>query len=841
MDIDVLTVLSRLTDALGRATALDAVYEAALDALQRALAVERASILLFDDAGVMSFVAWRGLSPEYRCAVNGHTPWQPDSTDLNPILVSDWHDDLALASYRSVFEAEDIRALAFFPLVHRGRVIGKFMLYYRDRHDFTPAEVEVATTIAGQIAFGVARVRAEVALEQERGRLRDLVANVPGVVWEMEGTPGVDQRLTFLSDQVEDLLGYPAAHWYNMPPGVGRAVVSNSQAEVAAHLLATSDRSAPSIHHYQVRTADDRLIWVEVRSAQTVENGQRVIRGVTTDITARKEAEHRAAFLDKVSTVLAASLDYETTLAETARLIVSELADWCIINIVGDDGVIQRFTARHRDGSRNTPLEKIRLYAPSAHLVRDVIDAGNAVFVPRTDAAWWQQFDDQPELQTLLRELGLASLIIVPLEIGGRVFGAISIASADPARLFGDDDLAMAREVGRRAAYAVDHARLYRKAQEANRAKDEFLATLSHELRTPMTATLGWAMMLRAADLSPENYRLAVDTIERSTRAQAKLIDEILDVSRIVTGKLTLSIGPVDLRAVISAAVEAIRPTLAAKGLDLKLELASITGVPSGDAARLQQVIWNLLSNSVKFTPSGGEIRVTLDQPEAAHARILVRDNGQGIAPALLPSIFERFRQGNSSSTRAQGGLGLGLAIVQSIIDLHGGSVKAESDGDGRGATFTILLPVATVSIAVDDTPPIENTAAYRLDGVDVLLVEDEADTRQMLATALQRFGANVQAVGSADAAVDALRQNGASVLVSDIGMPGEDGCSMLMRIRRGDAEICQDIPAIALTAYARDEDRARTSAAGYAWHVAKPVDLVTVVRAVREAVRANV
>ena len=841
MDIDVLVVLSALTDALSRATALDAVYEAALDALEHALGVERASILLFDDAGVMSFVAWRGISEEYRRAVNGHTPWSPDDTEAEPILVEDCCGDPELAKYRPVFDAERIAALAFFPLLHRDRVIGKFMLYYRERHAFTPAEVELAKSIAGQIAYGVARVRAELALEEERSRLRDLVANVPGVVWEIQGTPGLDQRLTFISDQVEDLLGYPAEHWRDSSPAVGRAVVSSTADEVSEHLLMESDRSRPSVHHYRMRTADGRLIWAEVRSANKVENGRRVIRGVTTDITRRKEAEQRAAFLDKVSTALAASLDYETTLTETARLVVSELADWCVINVVGDEGAIQRFTCRHRDPAKAAVVDRVRLFAPNAHLARDVIDSGKPLFEPRIADAWWEQFDDLPEFQSDLRELGLASLIIVPLEIGGRVIGAVSIVSSDPSRLFMEDDLALAREVGRRAAYAVDHARLYRQAQEASRARDEFLATLSHELRTPMTATLGWAMMLRAADISPENFRLAVETIERSTRAQARLIDEILDVSRIVTGKLTLSIGPVDLRAVIAAAVEAIRPTLAAKGLDLQLDLGQVTGVPSGDAARLQQVIWNLLSNSVKFTPSGGEVRVTLDQPEPSRARIVVRDNGQGIAPTLLPSIFERFRQGSSSLTLSQGGLGLGLAIVQSIIDLHGGSVKGESAGEGRGATFTILLPVATASAADADVAPIENTAAYRLDGVDVLLVEDEPDTRQMLSAALQRFGANVCAVGSAAAAVDALRANGASVLVSDIGMPGEDGCSMLHRIRRGEAEFCSDIPAIALTAYARDEDRERIRAAGFAWHVAKPVDLVTVVRTVREATGVNV
>ena len=841
MDIDILAVLSRLTDAISRAAALDAVYDAALDALQEGLGVRRASILLFDDAEVMSFVAWRGISDAYRAAVNGHTPWRPDSKDPQPIAVPDCLDDLALAGYRTVFENEKIRALAFFPLVYRDGVIGKFMLYYSERHEFAPAEIELAMTIARLIAFGIARVRAEQALEQERSRLAHMIANVPGVVWEISGTPGVDQRLTFISDQIEDLLGYPPSHWYDAPPAVGRAVVSATEDEIAQHLMMESDRSRPSIHQYQMRTAEGHTIWAEVRSGRKIENGRLVIRGVTTDITERKKAEHRAAFLDEVSTVLGASLDYETTLTEAARLLVRDLADWCVITVVADDGTLRRYASRHRDTAKQKVVEKIRDYvpkAPRAVLAREVIEKGKWQFQPAIDGSWWGRLDDMPELQEMLREAGVTSLIIVPLDIGGDVFGAISLFSSDPVRLFTEDDLVMAREVGRRAAYAVDHARLYRQAQEANRAKDEFLATLSHELRTPMTATLGWATMLRAPEVSPENFRLAVETIERSTRAQAKLIDEILDVSRIVTGKLTLAIGPVDLRAVIQAAVEAIGPALSAKGLDLRLDLGSIAGVPSGDAARLQQVIWNLLSNSAKFTPAGGEIRVMLDQPSPALARIVVRDTGQGIAPALLPSIFERFRQGNTTATRAQGGLGLGLAIVQSIVELHGGSVGAESAGEGRGATFTILLPVATAAVSASDEPLLENAQAFRLDGVRVLLVEDEADTRQMLSAALQRFGANVNAVDSAAAAVDALRSGGASVLVSDIGMPGEDGCSLLHRIRRGDADRCHDIPAIALTAYARDEDRARTSAAGFAWHVTKPVDPVTVVRAVREAVR---
>jgi CheY-like chemotaxis protein len=392
-------------------------------------------------------------------------------------------------------------------------------------------------------------------------------------------------------------------------------------------------------------------------------------------------------------------------------------------------------------------------------------------------------------------------------------------------------------ELGQRAGYAIENARLYRQAQDANRAKDEFLATLSHELRTPMTATLGWATMLRLGETSGDNFHLALDTIERSTRAQAKLIDEILDVSRIVTGKLQLNIAPVNLQNVIEAAVDAVRPSIAAKGISLQLDFARVDGVPTGDAERLQQVIWNLLSNSVKFTPSGGSIAIHVDQPQRDTVRVSVTDTGQGITRKLLPLIFERFRQGDSSSTRTHGGLGLGLAIVKNIVELHGGSVSAASDGEGRGATFTIALPLAK-GPAMATAATHAEAVPLSLAGVSVLLVEDDDDTRRMLAAALQNFGASVVAVGSANAALDALRNGAPNVVVSDIAMPDEDGYTLMMKIRSGAVERAQNVPAVALTAYARAEDRERILASGFGFHLTKPVDPVAMVRVIRQAAR---
>ncbi len=534
-------------------------------------------------------------------------------------------------------------------------------------------------------------------------------------------------------------------------------------------------------------------------------------------------------------------------LQRVALLIVEGYGDWCAINLrENDESDLRRVIVRHRDAAKADAVARFLAHPvrpDQSRVVRDVVRWASPQLFTHFDAHHWERYADDPEFREILADLGIESLMVVPLVTGGRAFGAISIVSADPNRRYDANDLAVAVELGRRAASSIDNARLYREARDANRAKDEFLATLSHELRTPMTATLGWASMLRMADISRENFAMAVETIERSTKAQAKLIDEILDVSRIITGKLELSVAPLNLTTIIEAAVDTIRPSLTAKNLTLRLELGRVTGLAMGDSARLQQVIWNILSNSVKFTPPNGEIQVSLESvgraeeaggpQSSAHAvRISVRDTGHGIQPRFLPYIFERFRQADSSSTRAHGGLGLGLAIVKSIVELHGGTVVAQSEGEGKGATFTITLPLI-VAPAAPAPQPAHRTGEVTLDGISVLLLEDEDDTRRMLAAALESFGARVTAVSSVSAALAALAGQPPHVIVSDIGLPGEDGYSFMAKLRTAEVRP----PAIALTAYARAEDRDRILASGFARHLAKPVDPEVMAKMVREVV----
>jgi PAS domain S-box-containing protein len=818
MLLDKLSSLARLTDRLSRAASVEEVYAASLECLQESLGVERASILLFDADEVMSFVAWRGISDGYRRAVNGHTPWRPETENPEPVLVPDAELDPSLASYIDVFRGENIRALGFFALTHRDRVIGKFMLYYASPHAFTAEEVALAKTIAGQIAFGVTRIVAEHAFEAERERLEATVANVPGMVWETVGEYPDQQQVTFVSDGVEELTGYTAAEWYRDPRFWSRIIVERMEGEMRGIAARAVHHGAPALHHYKLRRRDGRLIWIEVRSAHRIINGTLVSRGVTMDITERKRAESRNAFLAEASGVLNASLDGEQTLSRLADLIVPELGDWCVIDIV-ETGVVSRIAAAHRDADTAGLLRHVEL-----DLVRRVLETGTPILLEERGEELAGSIDER---------LGCESLMVVPLSAAGRVFGAISIVSGDPARRYDENDLALAVEVGRRAGYTIDHARLYREAQAANRAKDEFLATLSHELRTPMTSALGWASMLRLTDLAPETFRLAVETIERSIRAQARLIDDIFDVSRIVTGKLQLEMGSVDLAAVIQSAVETIQPSITAKSLRLEIAYDAVRGTLAGDAARLQQVIWNLLSNAVKFTPEGGAIRIDLTSLEGS-VRVSVRDTGQGIPSWLLPAVFERFRQGNSTSTRAHGGLGLGLAIVKSIVELHGGSVTAESAGDGQGSVFTLTLPLSPQQEEAAATASSADSAVVSLAGVNVLVVEDDDDTRVMLTKTLERHGASVVAVASAPAALDALRARTPHVVLSDIAMPGEDGCTLMMKIRDGAVESCRHVPAIALTAFARPDDRERILAAGFLDQLAKPVDAAVMLRTVR-------
>ncbi|HEY8076424.1 MAG TPA: ATP-binding protein [Labilithrix sp.] len=365
----------------------------------------------------------------------------------------------------------------------------------------------------------------------------------------------------------------------------------------------------------------------------------------------------------------------------------------------------------------------------------------------------------------------------------------------------------------------------------AARMKDEFLATVSHELRTPLNAILGWVRMLRAGGLPEDKSARALETIERNAIAQTQLIEDLLDVSRIISGKLRLEIGAVDVAAVVENAIEAVRPSANAKHVHLERAIDPDAGPIQGDAERLQQVVWNLLTNAVKFTPPDGRVDVVVSR-QAESVEIQVTDTGQGIPVEFVPHVFERFRQADGTSTRKHNGLGLGLAIVRHLVELHGGTVRAESAGPGTGASFSVILPIASERArAFERPPPLRLVAGANLsppsdvEGIRVLVVDDEPDARELLAAVLTSRKAKVTTAGSASDALRKLEQDLPDVLVSDIGMPGEDGYSLIQRVRALPAERGGRTPAVALTAYARVEDRTRALVAGFNMHVPKPVE----------------
>jgi PAS domain S-box-containing protein len=418
-------------------------------------------------------------------------------------------------------------------------------------------------------------------------------------------------------------------------------------------------------------------------------------------------------------------------------------------------------------------------------------------------------------------------------------------ASGKPYRLAGlgwDITERKRAEVERERLIEREHA-ARTEAEEANRIKDEFLATLSHELRTPLTAMLGWLTILRRESLDKETTKQAIETIERNARAQAKLIEELVDVSRIVGGKLILEMQPTSLLQVIEAAVEVVRPAANAKGVQLGINADSSVGLVLGDPTRLQQIIWNLLSNAVKFTPREGSVQVFLRR-EGSLAEVIVQDTGMGISPEFLPYVFERFRQAESPTTRSHGGLGLGLAIVRHLTELHGGLVSAESPGQGRGATFTVRIPLAPMQsegipshLLNEFAVKGEGQTRPALAGVRVLVVEDEPDTRALLALILESSGATVEGVESAPEALTNLQIFKPDVLLSDIGLPIESGYELIRKVRSLSSEAGQ-IPAVALTAFATEEDRRLALASGFQVHLTKPVEPSVLVEAIERLIR---
>ena len=626
---------------------------------------------------------------------------------------------------------------------------------------------------------------------------------------------------------------------------------------------------------YRVIRADNKEVWVSARGRGVYDEDRKPLGmlGFVQDITGRKVTED----------TLRQQADALRTINEVGRLISAELNLRKMVQAVTDAAtglsgaefgtffynvLNERSELQTLFTAAGMPAELFAYFQTSTASEQFIATLKNHGVLRIADVKHDPRYDSSSPFYDIPKELlPLTSYLAVPVvSRSGDTVGGLFLGHRTP-DFFTDRDELTASGLSAQAAVAMDNARLYetakrarseaehaaaenerlyRQAEESSRLKEEFLATVSHELRTPLNAILGWARMLRTGQVTGENLTKALETIERNARAQAQLIDDLLDVSRIVAGKLRLDVRPTDPGTFIDAAVEAVRPAADAKGVHVQKVIDSAAIAVPGDPARLQQVVWNLLSNAIKFTPKDGRVQVRLERVNS-HIEIVVSDTGQGISPEFLPYVFDRFRQADQKASRQFGGMGLGLAIVRHLVELHGGNVHAMSEGEGKGATFTVVLPITAIyhvdaavgrvhPAAKDFLPPAECTD--RLDNLKILVVDDERDTRELLKEGLEYCGARVMLAGSAAEALESVQKNLPDVLISDIGMPIEDGYELIKQVRRLGKENGGRVPAIALTAYTRVEDRMQALRAGYHMHVPKPVELAELVAVAASVVR---
>lgn len=574
------------------------------------------------------------------------------------------------------------------------------------------------------------------------------------------------------------------------------------------------------------------------------------------DITARKRSEEAVALLAEAGRALAESFDLDATLARVVALLVPAFGDWCVIHLRRDDDSLIMPAVAHVDAALERRMRELlvrdnqRPQSGRSHV--SVMATGRSVFAPDADSHARAIARDEGDLATLL-SLDVASVMIVPLPVQKTILGTLTLGTwKGSGRRLDADHLALAEELGRRLALALDNVRLLElsrreqaRVEAANRAKDEFLAVVSHELRTPLQAILGWSRVLRRPGLTEEQRQKAIDAIDRNATAQAGLVKDLLDITRIITGKMQLRIAPCELVQIAEASVDIVRPAAEAKGVELVFAADPPVIPIACDAERVQQIVWNLLTNAIKFTDRGGTVKLDVTVGEGEQAVIRVKDTGRGIQPEFLPYIFDKFRQEEVGTTRQHGGLGLGLAIVRHLVEGHGGTIEAHSEGAGRGAEFTVRLPAgagraARVSAVVSGPagkPSTLDEAPRDVDlrGLQILIVDDERDARELVGAFLQPTGATVLMAENSEQALALVEMQRPDVIVSDVAMPGEDGYDWMRRLRQRPAEEGGRTPALALTAYARLEDRAQALLAGYQKHLSKPCEPHELITAIAE------
>jgi len=549
-------------------------------------------------------------------------------------------------------------------------------------------------------------------------------------------------------------------------------------------------------------------------------------------------AANRTARLLRVMTAVSESL----TSAQVAQVIIEQGmsalgASSGLVAVLNQDAseleIIQAIGYEHVGEFQR----RFSIHAP--YPLAEAVRTGQPVWVETIE----NRIARYPHLAQAYAKVGCKAWISVPLLIEGQAVGGLSLSFSTVPRL-SESDRAFVLALAQQSAQSIDRARLYEsesqartQAEAANRIKDEFLAVLSHELRTPLNPILGWARLLRRGNLDSSKTAVALETIERNTQLQVQLIEDLLDISRILQGKLSLNSTPINLKTTLKAAIETVSLAAEAKNIQIQTQLEPNVGDVLGDATRLQQVVWNLLTNAIKFTPTGGRVEVELKRIDS-YAQIQVRDTGKGIKPEFIPYVFDTFRQADSSITRTFGGLGLGLAIVRHVVELHGGTVKAESFGEGQGATFTVTLPLlARSNDANSDRNDNISLKAHTspLARLCILAVDDEVDNLELVQCILEQAGATVISVSSATDALQKLNESKPDVLIADIGMPQIDGYMLIRQVRQLSTQEGGEIPAIALTAYAGETNQQQALAAGFHRHLPKPVEPETLVETIEK------
>ena len=685
------------------------------------------------------------------------------------------------------------------------------------------------------------RRRAEVELRRSQENLSDFFDNAPvGLHWV-----GPDGRILQANQAELDLLGYTREEYVGHPLSEFHV-----DEEAIADIL---DRLArgETLRSYEarLRTKDGLTRYVQLDSNVLWDEEQFVhTRCFTRDITERKQAEEKTAALLVSEQAARAQAEEAAELVRRLQVIIDislmhlsldELLDEILARIgemlASDAAAILLLTEDQRN------LTVCACVGLDTEVASELcIPGGMAARIASNRAPMVTDDLSASETAGPLLQQRVCSLIGAPLVVEGDVIGVIQVMTTIEPRRFTENDLRLLQLIADRVGLAIERARLYDAEQRArlqaettSRMKDEFLATVSHELRSPLNAILGWVKILRDGKLGAEATARALETVERSARTQNRIINDLLDVSRIIAGKLRLNMRPLDPTRMVEAAVEAVRPAADAKAIRLEMSLDRQAGPISGDPERVQQLVWNLVSNAIKFTPTGGVVQVNL-APAGSYTEITVNDTGVGISPAFLPHVFDRFRQADGSSTRKQGGLGLGLALVKYLAELHGGTVGVDSLGEGKGATFTVRLPRVAIG-AAKGKPGMrswqegEESEPTRLDGLRVLVVDDDADARDLVTTVLTQSNAEIKTAASVDEALGILagcEEWQPEVLISDVEMPGADGYALIHRVRALEAEQGGGrLPAVALTAYARVEDRTRALAAGFQRYISKPLE----------------